>query len=80
MYIHSKYEGSMTQLAGQQSTNIVAICKSVRMTKKVISTQCGHMCIFILNVKFLWLSFWAGEQIKEKYKNGCYLKTVSKND
>ena len=23
---------------------------------------------------------WAGKQIKEKYHNGCHLKTVSQND
>ena len=23
---------------------------------------------------------WAGEQIKEKYQNGCHLKTISQNN
>ena len=25
------------------------------------------------------VSIWAGEQIKGKYQNGCYLKTISQN-
>ena len=31
------------------------------------------------NMKSLWLSEWAGQQIKEKYQNGCHSKTVIKN-
>ena len=30
-------------------------------------------------MKFLCLSIWAGQQIKEKYQNGCHLKTTSQN-
>ena len=31
-------------------------------------------------MKFLSLSMWAGEQIKEKYHKICHLKTTSQND
>ena len=31
-------------------------------------------------MKFLLLCMCAGEQIKEKYQNGCHLKTVSQNN
>ena len=31
-------------------------------------------------MKFLLLCMWAGEQIKEKYQNGCHLKTTSQNN
>ena len=31
--------------------------------------------ISICNMKSLWLSLWAGQQIKEKYQIGCHLKT-----
>ena len=30
-------------------------------------------------MKSLWLSVWARQQIKEKYQNGCHLKTTSQN-
>ena len=31
-------------------------------------------------MKFLSLSMWTGEQIKEKYHKICHLKTTSQND
>ena len=30
-------------------------------------------------MKSLQLSMWEGQQIKEKYRNGCLLKTTSQN-
>ena len=50
------------------------------MTKKVISIWWGHMYIWIPDVKFPLLFVWATEQIKEKYQNGCYLKTTRQNN
>ena len=35
--------------------------------------------ISICNMKSLWRSVWVGQQVKEKYQNGCHLKTTSQN-
>ena len=35
--------------------------------------------ISICNMKSPRLSVWVGQQIKEKYQNGCHLKTTSQN-
>ena len=35
--------------------------------------------MYTQNMKFLQISMWAGEQIKEKYQNGCHLKDTSQN-
>ena len=31
-------------------------------------------------MKFLCLPIWAEEHMKEKYQNGCHLKTISQNN
>ena len=33
----------------------------------------------ICTMKSLWLSTWAGQQITEKFQNGCHLKLASQN-
>ena len=55
--------------------------KTVRMTKKLISIYCGHMCIFILNMKFLSLSIanCVLTANQRKVQTGCHFKTIGQN-
>ena len=49
--------------------------------RKKVTVSLFHLCmkvkkwyINICNMKSLWMYVWAGQQIKEKYQNGCHLK------
>ena len=50
------------------------------MTKKVITIYKRYMIISMPKMKFLCLPIWTEEHMKEKYQNGCHLKTRSQND
>ena len=48
--------------------------KKVTVALLLFCMKVKKRCISTCNMKSLWLSVWAGQQIKEKYQNGCHLK------